>query len=49
MEKIEINVEYTRNGILLTTVHNGQYYHKLYMFYSLKDAKQEFREYVKSH
>lgn len=44
--EIEITVTQQHNGTLLSTVHNDQYYKRLYMDYTLDEAKEDFREYV---
>jgi hypothetical protein len=36
----------THSGIFLETIYNNQYYHKLYIGYSLRESKKLFREYV---
>lgn len=36
----------THNGIYLETIYKNQYYHKLYIGYSLRDSKKLFKEYV---
>ena len=43
---MDINVTRTNNGILLETLYNKTYYHKLYSGYSRRDARKLFSEYV---
>jgi len=45
---MHITVTRQHNGTLLSTIHNGQYRKKLYIGYSLKEAKREFRQFVRS-
>jgi hypothetical protein len=45
---MHITVTRQHNGTLLSTIHNGQYFKKLYIGYSLKDAKREFRQFVRN-
>jgi len=41
-----ITMKRTPNGLLLTTIHKDQYYHRLYQGYTASQANQLFREYV---
>ena len=43
---MDINVTRTNNGILLETLYNKTYYHKMYSGYSRRDARKLFSEYV---
>jgi len=49
VEKIEITVERQRpsGSLLLSTIHKGQYVKHVYMGYSERDAKKEFRKLVR--
>lgn len=45
---IDITVDKTRDGLwLLTTIHRGQFYKQRYGGYTLVEAKQRFRAYIK--
>ena len=47
-EKLDISVErHTHDGFTLSAMHNGYYRHKRYIGYTLKEAKQDFRQWVK--
>lgn len=43
---MDINVTRTNNGILLETLYNKSYYHKLYSGYSRREARKLFSEFV---
>jgi hypothetical protein len=43
---MHITVTRQHNGTLLSTIHNGRYFKKLYIGYSLKEAKRDFRHFV---
>ena len=45
---LHITVTRQHNGTLLSTIHNGQYHKKLYIGYTLKEAKRDFRKFVRS-
>lgn len=42
-----ITVTRQHNGVVLSTVHGGYYHHLLYQGYTLREAKQHFRAYVR--
>lgn len=42
-----ITVTRQHNGLLLSTVYNGQYHKRLYAGYTVREAKQLFREYLR--
>lgn len=45
---MQITVARQHNGTLLSTIHKGQYFKKLYIGYTLKEAKRDFRHFVLS-
>lgn len=45
---MQITVTRQHNGTLLSTIHKGQYFKKLYIGYSLKEAKRDFRQFVRN-
>ncbi len=47
-EAIDIFVEKTHNGTLLSTIYRDQRYKQLYQGYTLAEAKKNFRVYVKN-
>ena len=44
---MHITVTRQHNETLLSTIHNGQYHKKLYIGYTLKEAKRDFRQFVR--
>ncbi len=44
---MKYTVERLHSGIQISTVYKGYHRHKLYIGYSLKEAKEAFREYLK--
>jgi hypothetical protein len=46
-EKIEITETRQHNGLLLSTVFSGRYFHRLFVGYSRREARTLFRDYVK--
>ena len=46
IESFDINVEWNKSGLLLTTIYENQYYKKLYNDYEVEEAKYLFRSYV---
>jgi hypothetical protein len=48
MSAIDITVERQQNGsLLLSTVFNGLYLKKVYLFHSTRSAMADFRKYVR--
>ena len=45
-EKLEIHIEHNHSGLCLSAIVHDEYYHKLYMGYSVRDAKILFRQYI---
>lgn len=45
---MQITVARQHNGTLLSTIHKGQYHKKLYIGYALKEAKRDFRKFVRN-
>jgi len=43
---MDINVTRTNNGILLETLYNKSYYHKMYSGYSRREARKLFSDFV---
>ena len=44
---MNINITTNKYGYFnLSTVYNNQYYHKSYLYYTLEDAMELFKEYV---
>jgi hypothetical protein len=42
-----MSITINNNGyITLSTIHNGYYIHKTYCFYTLREAKRMFKEYL---
>jgi hypothetical protein len=44
---MHITIERKHSGLLLSTIHNGQYYKLLCVLCTVREAKQMFRDYVK--
>ena len=45
--KVSISVERTHNGLVLSTMHNGYYVHRLYQGYTKREAIEAFKDYLK--
>ena len=43
---MKISIESTRNGLLLSTMYNGYYCHRLYQGYTRTEARQAFKQYL---
>ncbi len=46
--RVSITVTRQHSGLLLSTVHGGRYVKKLFIGYTLAEAKAEFRAFVKA-
>ena len=44
---MKITVTPQHNGLRLEGTYRGNYYHKLYIDYSAREAKHDFRQYVR--